>query len=181
MTLVATPGSSTANTYATLQEAKLYCTNNLYTAEWDAATDSQRESALIMATRLLDADKWPWKGSAASATQALCWPRSGMTGRTGFPIQSDVLPQELKDAVSEFAKQLVASDRTGDNDPVRQGITSVKAGSVSISFDPKSTTKEEASWIIIPDVVRMMIQIWKELTYEEQILKNKTEMVFESL
>lgn len=179
--IVATPGASDANSYATLAEASGYCAHNLYSADWDAATDPQRESALIMATRLIDSDKWPWLGSAASDSQSLGWPRVGMISPNGFPIPNNVIPQRLKDATAEFARQLFGSDRQQDNDPVRLGLHTVRAGQVSLGFNPKQMEKEEASWIIMPDLVRMMLQPWKQLTYEEQIIKNKMELVFEDI
>ena len=48
-----------------------------------------------------------------------------------------VIPQVLKDAESELAGQLRATDRTLDNDIFVQGIQSVRAGSVSVSFTGK--------------------------------------------
>jgi hypothetical protein len=189
LVVVATVGTADANSYVTLDEAKAYCTANLYTTEWDALTDAQRNEAIVMATRLLDADKWPWTGAAVSPTQALGWPRLGMLSRNGFPVAADAIPRELKDAVSEFARQLAQEDRQADNDIIRQGITSVKAGSVSVGFQKSSgrsgsneMPKEEASWIVIPDLVRAMLPAsWKTLTYEEQILANKATPFFKSL
>jgi len=184
LVVIATPGASDANSYVTLDEAKAYMASNLYTTEWDALTDAQRNEAIVMATRLLDADKWPWTGAAATSTQALGFPRIGMLSRNNFPIPVNVIPQELKDATCEFARQLAQTDRQSDNDPVRQGISSVRAGSVSVSFSKSETgmPKEEASWIIMPDLVRAMLPIsWKVLTYEEQILKNKSVLVFTNL
>lgn len=57
------------------------------------------------------------------------------------------IPQELKDAESELAGQLGNADRTLDNDVIVQGLTSVRAGSVSLSF--KDTIFPQ----VIPDAV----------------------------
>ena len=189
LVIVATVGAADANSYITLAEAKAYCEANLYAAEWDAMTDVQKNAAIVMATRLLDADKWLWSGTATSSSQALCWPRVGMISRNGYSVPDNMIPRELKDATAEFARQLVVSDRQQDNDPVRQGIASVRAGTVSISFHGASggtgvmsIPKEDASWIIMPDLVRAMLPpSWKQLTYQEQILKNKATMFFQNL
>ena len=57
------------------------------------------------------------------------------------------IPQDLKDALSELAGQLGTSDRTLDNDVVVQGLTSVRAGSVSLTF------KEMIEKHVLPDMV----------------------------
>lgn len=75
-----------------------------------------------------------WTGSPATTTQALPWPRIGMFDRNGNAIASNVIPQALKDATAELARQFKVGDRTLDSDVSIQGITSVRAGSVSVSF-----------------------------------------------
>lgn len=45
-----------------------------------------------------------------------------------------VMPRELKDAQSELAGYLLKGDRTLENDVIAQGITSLRAGSVSLTF-----------------------------------------------
>lgn len=54
-----------------------------------------------------------------------------VAGTTG---SVSIVPQALKDAESEFAGQLLKGDRTLDNDVLLQGLTSVKAGSVALTF-----------------------------------------------
>jgi hypothetical protein len=77
-----------------------------------------------------------------------------------------VIPQELKEATAEFAGQLGLGDRTLDNDVIIQGITSVKAGSVSVGF------KNEIIAQVIPDAVyNLMPQSW--LTDELYVMANQ--------
>lgn len=171
MTLIATPGAFNANSYLTVVEAQTYFDTRLTVIEWDAA-DSQ-EALLIMATRTLDMmcsgaklfvnrgkstdDEiifFPkWTGFPATSTQRLAWPRTGMYDRNGNPIDPTIVPQDLKDAVAELAGQLARQDSTIDNDVAVQGISSVRAGSVSVSFNNSTilTTK------ILPDVVLFML------------------------
>jgi len=79
-----------------------------------------------------------------------------MLDRNGNAIGSGIIPQELKDATAELAGHLAKGDRTIDSDVVIQGITSIKAGSVSLSFkDSFDATK------VIPDVVlSLLIPSW---------------------
>lgn len=172
-TLVATPGAANANSYETLAEANTYFDERLpLPTPWVASGDSAIR-ALIMATRVLDAMAVPhktlrkgcdcnyiyvsraWTGSPASATQRLAWPRIGMFDRNGNAIPSDVIPQELKDAESELAGQLLMADTTLDNSTAVGGITSVRAGSVAVTF------KDNIEAHVLPDaVLNLMPQSW---------------------
>ncbi len=65
------------------------------------------------------------------------------------------IPQELKDAESEFAGQLLIADTTLDNPVIIQGLTSVKAGSVALTF------KDMIESHVLPDaVLNMMPPSW---------------------
>jgi hypothetical protein len=66
-----------------------------------------------------------------------------------------VFPSALMEATAELAGQLGITDRTLDNDVITQGITSVKAGSVAVTF------KNEIIAQVIPDAVyNLMPQSW---------------------
>lgn len=151
-TIIATPGDPAANSYLTLAEAQAYWDTKLFTDAWDNSPD--QIAALILATRTLNAILTPkreyypavgnvtayfsigptWTGVRASDTQALAWPRIGMFNGIGVPIDSTAIPQELKNATAELAGQMSLADRTLDNDAAAQGIASVKAGSVAVTF-----------------------------------------------
>lgn len=169
----ATVGGPTANSYETLAEAQAYMDARLPIPEWDNA-DSQ-EALLIMATRVLDALAQPfktffpgsggqpayyrvrrqWTGTAATSTQKLTWPRIGMFDMNGFPIPVNVIPDELKWAETELAAQLAKGDRTLDNDALVQGLASLKAGSVAMSW------KNGIIPQVIPDAVyNLLVQSW---------------------
>lgn len=173
-TIVAIPGAVNANSYETLAEANVFFQNRIpLDPPWVEVGDAS-ERALITATRALNSfalgtkrlvregDRSffivgrKWTGNPTTTTQALPWPRVGMYDSLGRAIPDNVIPQELKDAESELAGQLKKSDRLLDNDVAVQGITSVSAGSVSVSFkesglDPK----------VLPDsVVNLMPASW---------------------
>jgi hypothetical protein len=153
-TIDASVGGAASNSYETQAEANTYFDERLALVPPWLVSGQDNVAALIMATRVLDAYAQPkrtfipglpgdpgyfrirpqWTGAPATAMQKLAWPRTGLFDRNGNAIPSDVIPQELKDAESEMAGQLLAGDRTLDNSVIVQGITSLRAGPVSLSF-----------------------------------------------
>lgn len=150
LTLVSTPGAANANSYEEVTDADAYFEARVaLDPAWDEA--DSKEALLVMATRVIDAafrgqrtlvpgkDSYyrigrKWLGATASSTQRLAWPRIGLYHDNGAAIAADEIPWELKEAVAEMAGQLGGTDRTLDNDVAVQGITSVKAGSVAVTF-----------------------------------------------
>jgi len=63
------------------------------------------------------------------------------------------IPQPLKDAESELAGQLLIQDRTLDDEVILKGISSIKAGSVAISFRGGVVVQ------VIPDAVYNLIPV----------------------
>jgi hypothetical protein len=170
ITLVATPGAADANSYATVEEADAYYDSRLYADGW-LASGVNKAAALAMASRLLDgfftwtgdaatqrqSSRLPryafftWTGAPSTAEQALCWPRQGMYSRNGYLIASGEIPNALKNATAELAGQLLTADRTVDNDIEAMGITSLKAGPVSLSFKDLVENK------VMPDAVLLLL------------------------
>lgn len=154
MALVATAGAANSNSYLTLAEANTYFEGRLHTTVWTAATDPQKEAALIWATRLIDSEIC-FIGEASGATQALAWPRSGMTNRNGFDIADNVVPNELKYATAELALLLLSSDRTLESEAAAAGLSRLKAGPVELGF------KDEIKSNPVPDGVRtILVKDW---------------------
>lgn len=146
MPLTPTSGSDSANTYATLAEYDTYAeTRTPSIAAVLAATDDQKEAALVVACRSLDSN-FDWTGGAVDATQALTWPRSGMLTRNGFAISTTTVPRELKNAQCELAYQMLitGTDLVSDDDAAKAGVASVKAGSVAVTFQNVDTSTQEA-------------------------------------
>jgi DnaT-like ssDNA binding protein len=174
VTIIATPGASDANSFCTLAEANAYFDTRLpLDPPWVTSGDTSAR-LLIMATRILcsmvvarktiryDSRGVPyyytsraWTGTIDSDTQALAWGRKGMFDRYSRPMTDGIIPQDLKDAESELAGQLAIADRTLDNDIVTQGITSIKAGSVALTF------KDIVEAHVLPDaVINLMPPSW---------------------
>ena len=77
VTLVATVGGATSNSYLTLAAAEALAEYQLEMGGWGTATNANKEKALIAATGYLD--ELAWIGSKTATTQALLWPRSDAT------------------------------------------------------------------------------------------------------
>lgn len=98
MTLIATVGDPTANSYGTALEADAYFTNHPLFDTWDAIVN--QEALLIHATRLLD--QLDYIGDRATTTQALEWPR---ISNDLFEVvtPSNAIPTNMKYAEFETA------------------------------------------------------------------------------
>lgn len=147
-TLVTTAGSALANAYCDLPFAEQYQLDRpAVGTTWATATTDQKNAAILWATMLMDA-LWCWTGYPTDAVQALLWPRGAMIKRNGWEyVDIHTIPVELQRATAEYARQLLASDRTGDSDIESLGLTSITAGPVSLSF------KESVYAKPIPDIV----------------------------
>ena len=133
LVLDATVGGEDSNTYSLLATADTYFESRLYTDTWDDADDADQDKALAQATRLLD--QWyTWAGEAASAEQALRWPRIDAYDLDGNLIASDELPANLVYATAELAMALLADDRTADSDVATQGLKRIHTSYISDSL-----------------------------------------------
>lgn len=114
-TLVATSGSATANSFATIAECDTFCDARLNASAWtDETDDDQKARALIGATAELSARDW-WDGKRATSTQALAWPRyfaKNPDDTWGLYFDSSIVPQRVKNATMELAFLLLESGTT---------------------------------------------------------------------
>ena len=96
ISITATAGSASANSYLTLADAQAIVDGLVEdddVAAWASATTDQKKRALYTATQRIDRERF--LGARASDTQALQWPRTGVrkpdtftsTYTTGFPYR----------------------------------------------------------------------------------------------
>lgn len=150
-TLVTTVGASNANAYVTLEVANQYHEDRpVVKTTWADASNAEKNAALLWATKLLDS-LVDWKGWVVDDVQALLWPRHGMEYPSGYSVDNDIIPTELQEATAEYARQLLAEDRAGDSDIETKGITSIKAGPVTLTFKDSVYSK------VVPDIVFHLI------------------------
>ena len=144
-------GKADANSYASAADGDAYHAKHLYSSPWTSADPERKEIALQMATNVLDSVV-DWNGSRSSSEQALDWPRTGAstpdeadaslysfgygTGYFGAAfIASDIVPQKIKDATCELARNLLSNDRTQESDTKGIKSTGIGQGALSTVFD----------------------------------------------
>ena len=135
MALITTPGSATADSYASLAEAAAY-----HTARGNSAwtgTDALKEAALIRATQWLDGrygDQWPGTRRYLRA-QALDWPRVDAYDRDSTYIDMETIPPEVRNAVAEAALRELTTPGTLSPD-VTPGTAKVLTEVKGIKWTP---------------------------------------------
>jgi len=91
------------DSYVSNAEANTYFGGHLEFAKWDGWADDYKDRALITAARLLDRQVWQGEKYQQAPTQAMDWPRSGLTDEEGQAIDETAVPQFIKDAQCEIA------------------------------------------------------------------------------
>ena len=144
-------GKGDANAYADVAECSAYFDGHLYAAAWitAAALTDAPETALVMATRLIDA-QYQFGGSRASETQALQWPRVNCRDPDKAPasvlttlllaspfVSASVVPKAVRDATCEMARELLLVDRTAS--PAGEGLKYQNVGTTQTGYDKKDT------------------------------------------
>lgn len=142
LTIVATVGSASANSFLTEAEQVTYMATRTNASSWTTVTGATctetEKAAMIEATRELSA--LIWRGLRVDDTQALSWPRQGVVNPdspTGNEYATTVVPVKVKDATAELAFQIV---KAGTTDILAMGATD---GIVQKVVGPLSTTYAE--------------------------------------
>lgn len=134
----ATVGGASSNSYATQAEVGQYMDDTLNADAWSDSADEQQRQSMIQATRLLD-QLVQWQGWITDVDQALEWPRTGVVDCSGRSVDSDEIPQAVKDAQSELALHLLQANRMVDPAILAQGIKSATVGPISVTVDQLAT------------------------------------------
>ena len=109
-------GKADANAYANAADCDAYHEGHLYATAWVAATSEQKDAALVMATRLIDAE-YQFGGVKATFAQALQWPRAECRSPDDEDeLLSNAVPKAVRDATCEQARELLIVDRTAAPD-----------------------------------------------------------------
>ena len=148
VTIVATAGSATANSYLTLTDANAIIEGLIEDDDvtaWSSATDDVKNRALFTATIRIDRERF--LGARATDTQALQWPRTGVrkpdtyinTYAVGFPfrITTDYftdteIPDQVKKAQAILAVYL-NNNKDGLGLSGLEDFSNVQVGSVNVT------------------------------------------------
>lgn len=108
-------GGSASNAFVSLAELTAYMTGRLNSSAFDSATTDNQNRAIVEATR--EISNKSWKGSRASSTQALSWPRQWVQNPdlpyfAASYYATTEIPQRVKDATMELAFQFLVAGTT---------------------------------------------------------------------
>ena len=163
MTLVKEDGTglANANSYASAADGDAYHAGHLYATAWTGATADQKAAALVMATRLIDAE-YQFNGLRSLDSQALQWPRVNCLDPDKAPVltsllqldpfvPASVVPKALVQATCEMARELLIVDRTAA--PAGEGLKYQNTGGTQTGYDKTDTRP-----IISPVAQAMLIK-----------------------
>lgn len=156
VTIVATAGSSTANSYITLADAKTVLGKylSMYTSAWDTATDDQKSQALIQATR--DIDSLNLRGAKYKGD----YPHSDSSYQAlHFPTAEDdsEIPPEVERATCLQAAFLLRSGaaKIATSDMIASGVKSQGIGHFNTTISKYASDRvcseaaaEMRDWIV---------------------------------
>ena len=148
ITITATAGSATANSYLSLTDAQSIIDGLVEDDDvtaWSSATTDQKNRALYTATVRIDRERF--LGARATDTQALQWPRTGVrkpdtyinTYSVGFPfrITTDYftdteIPEQVKKAQAILAVYL-NNNKSGLGLSGLEDFKNVKTGNLDVT------------------------------------------------
>ncbi len=126
-------GLANANAYANAADGDAYHEGHLYATAWTAASEANKDAALVMATRLIDAE-YQFGGVKATFAQALQWPRAECRDvDSDDELPSNAVPKSLRDATCEQARELLIVDRTAA--PEGEGLKYFFNASLQTGYD----------------------------------------------
>lgn len=135
ITIDATVGGASANSYRTLADTLTYFEGRLNATGFTGATADNQNRALVQAARRMD--QLPWVSQKAASTQALSWPRWDAVDEDGNSVSSDTIPVSIKDGQCELALYMLNKDLLADTG--LEGFANVKVGPIDVT--PRHVTK----------------------------------------
>ena len=154
-------GLANANAYADVADGDAFHDGHLYATEWTGATTASKTAALVMATRLIDAE-YQFSGVKTTDSQTLLWPRyrcpdpdRDATLRVGLLLASencvpeDSVPKAVIQATCELARELLIADRTAA--PAGEGLKYYNDAGKQTGYDKTDIRP------VIPKLVQAML------------------------
>lgn len=135
MALDTTIGGASSDSYVTLVYADAYHAAMGGTT-W-TGVDALKEAALRRATAWMDGRYGPeWPGYRTNGrSQALDWPRYGVTDQEGWGVLSDAIPTEVQKATAEAAlRELVTPGSLSPDYVAADQVKAESVGSISVTY-----------------------------------------------
>ena len=145
MSLDASVGTLTANSYVTIAEADAYFLTHVTPSPYEDADDP--DVLLIYASRTLDF-YMDWNGErvADETVQSMEWPRYGV-----YDVDSDIIPQRVKNATLELANYLAVNSGVSSN---LADVNRIKVGPITIDLD-----SEGSGFLLPPQISRILSKL----------------------
>lgn len=142
-------GLADANSYASVTDGDAYHEGHLYATAWTGATADKKAAALVMATRVIDAE-YQFGGVKVSDGQALSWPRRDCPDPdTGEWVSETIVPPAAVAATCDLARELLIVDRTAS--PAGEGLKYENVGGTQKGYDKTDTRP------VMPALVQAML------------------------
>ncbi len=126
-------GLTNATSYVSVAEYKQYYENR--GIDYTATAEATIQAKLNVATEYID-NNYNFIGNISNDEQALSFPRIGLS-KNGNAIDSDVIPQDVKDAVCYIADKV----KNGNIEQVDTGVKSESFGPVSKTYSETGQRK----------------------------------------
>ncbi len=120
-----------ANSFVTIAELDTYLANRGDTS-LSTKTDQEKEVLLYKAIEYLLNVESKFKGVRVSSEQVLMFPRSGVT-LFGFTVESDIIPDQIKNAQMQLASELNAQNLLANTTPDKR-IIKEKLGPIETEY-----------------------------------------------
>ena len=132
-------GNPLATSYVSVAEADTFLDRipDSYKTVWIEADTFQKQQVLVWATQLFDDYVYfpnitqKYNNTRISRTQALHFPRAGLSDYDGWAIDQRSVPVFVKRATTQMAFELLKADRVVE--PTR-GLVSASVGPLSVQF-----------------------------------------------
>ncbi len=120
--------------YQTVDEISIYAAAAVGDAAtaWNEADLTTQAPAAVSASRLIDRQQW--QGEKTDPDQIPAFPRTGLYYPDGTAVPSDVVPEQVLDANSELAMDLLSGSTVQTDPSTQQQTRRLKAGSVEIEY-----------------------------------------------
>lgn len=158
-------GLPTADSYLSVADADTYWSTHGSPADWISAEDTDKETALRLATQNLEARFLTiWSGRRVYQGQALAWPRYGVRDADGFPIFATTIPARLQYATAEMALRVLQMTAAGtsvmpDMDtPGSVRSESVKIGPIETATTYAGPKQQQPIYSIVDALLRDLIR-----------------------
>lgn len=143
------------NSYVELDDAATFFTSRVDAALWDAYSDEQQTAALVQAYGAIN--RLRYNGSKTGAnTQRAAFPRVGLVDLDGYPLASDAVPQDVKDAqcLEALARLQSANAQSSQRAQLQaQGVTEFQLGDLHEIYD---LTKTAGKTVLSPEAFALL-------------------------